>query len=156
MSEEMLEEGYDKITSIDISFSCVKNMIELYRDKPLVQNLVYKQMDVRNLQFANGSFEAVVDKGTFDCIRCGDGADPNAEQMLSEIERVLAPNGVYICISYGNPLSRMPMFSDARYGWTVSFEKILKPNLAQTDAELRRDTNQAIDTNFYYIYITRK
>ena len=113
-------------------------------------------MDVRNLQFADGSFAVVIDKGTFDCIRCGDGADPNAEQMLLEIERVLAPNGVYICISHGSPPSRMPMFSEARYGWTVSVKRILKPNLAQTEAELRRDTNLATDTNFYYIYIMRK
>ena len=113
-------------------------------------------MDVRNLQFTDGSFAVVIDKGTFDCIRCGDGADLSAEQMLLEIERVLAPNGVYICISHGSPPSRMPMFSDARYGWTVSVKRILKPNLAQTEAELRRDTNLATDTNFYYIYIMRK
>ena len=74
-------------------------MTEAYKER--FPTLVYKQMDCRQLQYGDGSFDAVIDKGTFDSILCGDGSGPNAAQMLAEIHRVLAPNGVYICVSYG-------------------------------------------------------
>jgi len=43
-------------------------------------------------------------------VLCGDGSGPNAAQMLSEIYRVLAPNGVYICVSYGTGENRTKYF----------------------------------------------
>ena len=58
----------------------------------------FEQMDVRSMNYDDGAFDAVVDKGTFDSILCGDGSGPNADQMLSEIHRVLSPSGFYICI----------------------------------------------------------
>ena len=67
-------------------------------------------MDVRQLQYQDGTFDAVIDKGTFDSILCGDGSGPNAEQMLKEIHRVLAPQGVYICVSYGVKQQRIGHF----------------------------------------------
>ena len=99
LSEEMYDDGYQNIVNIDISFTVIKQMQELYKDK--YPNMPYKQMDVKALAFQDNSFEAVIDKGTLDSILCGDGSGPNAAQMLSEIYRVLSPNGVYICISYG-------------------------------------------------------
>lgn len=75
----MFDEGYQHITNIDISFTCVKQMQDLYREK--YPTLTYKQMDVRqmNPQIADETFDAVIDKGTFDSILCGDGSGPNAE-----------------------------------------------------------------------------
>jgi ubiquinone/menaquinone biosynthesis C-methylase UbiE len=67
-------------------------------------------MDVRSLQYEDGTFDAVIDKGTFDSMLCGDGSGPNADQMLGEIYRVLSPTGVYICISYGLPEQRLGYF----------------------------------------------
>mmetsp|Transcript_13627 Transcript_13627/g.13363 ORF Transcript_13627/g.13363 Transcript_13627/m.13363 type:complete len:84 (-) Transcript_13627:210-461(-) len=83
-------------------------MQELYKEK--LPSLPFKQMDVRSLQYEEGTFDAVVDKGTIDCVLCGDGSGPNADLMLSEIYRVLSPTGVYICISYGLPDQRLGYF----------------------------------------------
>ena len=54
-------------------------MQDLYREK--YPTLTYKQMDVRQMspQIADETFDAVIDKGTFDSILCGDGSGPNAE-----------------------------------------------------------------------------
>jgi len=108
LSEEMYEDGYQHITNIDISFTVIKQMQEMYKEK--IPNLPFKQMDVRSLQYDDGTFDAVIDKGTFDSILCGDGSGPNADQMLNEIYRTLSPTGVYICISYGLPEQRMGYF----------------------------------------------
>lgn len=95
----MFEDGYQNISNIDISHQVVKQMTELYKER--YPTLVYKQMDVRQMQYQDATFDAVIDKGTFDSILCGDGSGPNAAQMLQEVHRVLQPNGVYICVSYG-------------------------------------------------------
>ena len=73
----MFDEGYQHITNIDISFTVIKQMQDLYREK--YPTLTYKQMDVRQMSFEDGMFDAVIDKGTFDSILCGDGSGPNAE-----------------------------------------------------------------------------
>ena len=53
-------------------------------------NMIYKQVDVRSLQFEQGTFDCVIDKGTFDSILWGDGSGPNNEQTLNEIYIVLS------------------------------------------------------------------
>ena len=128
LSEEMYEDDYKHITNIDISNTCVKQMTELYREK--YPELAYKQMDVRSMQFEDGQFDAVIDKGTFDSILCGDGSGPNAEQALNEIHRVLSANGVYICISYGVKESRMSYFHKKEYDWTVLHHMVAKPTIS--------------------------
>ena len=76
-------------------------MSEKYKEKG--PNFKYIQMDVRAMEFAENSFDAVIDKGTFDSVICGEGSNTNASKMLTEVYRVLSPNGVYIMISFGNP-----------------------------------------------------
>ena len=73
----MYEDDYKHITNIDISTTVIKQQQELYREK--YPDLGYKQMDVRSMNFEDGTFDAVIDKGTFDSILCGDGSGPNAE-----------------------------------------------------------------------------
>lgn len=40
---------------------------------------------VRALDFADGMFDVVIDKGTLDSILCGEGSSQNAQKMLSEV-----------------------------------------------------------------------
>ncbi len=45
----MYEDGYQHLTNIDISFTVIKQMQEMYKEK--IPNLAFKQMDVRSLQY---------------------------------------------------------------------------------------------------------
>ena len=136
---------------MDISFTVIKQMQELYKEK--YPNMPYKQMDVRSLQFEDGIFDAVIDKGTFDSILCGDGSGPNAEQMLNEVHRVLSPNGVYICISYGTKDSRLSYFTKSQYEWTVSNHMVAKPTISTSTVVSKEEKD---DKNFHWVYIMRQ
>ena len=147
----MFDDGYQNLSNIDISFTVQKQMTEQYKER--YPSMVYKQMDVRQLQYQDGTFDAVIDKGTFDSILCGDGSGPNAAQMLSEIHRVLAPNGVYICISYGVQQQRMHYFQSSDFDWTVSHHLVAKPTISTSSVV---SAQQSDDRNFHWVYIMRK
>ena len=74
-------------------------------------------MDVRNLQFKDGTFDVVIDKACLDAVICGDGKQ-NVDNMLSEIHRVLTPTGVYICLSHGTEKQRKKYLKNVnKYNW---------------------------------------
>jgi ubiquinone/menaquinone biosynthesis C-methylase UbiE len=62
----MFEEGYSNITNIDISNICIKAMKEKYKEKS--ETFKYLLMDVKAMDFPEASFDAVVDKATFDSV----------------------------------------------------------------------------------------
>ncbi len=62
----MIDEGYTTITNIDISTVCTKAMVEKYKEK--AESLKYLQMDVKAMDFPEGSFDAVLDKACFDSV----------------------------------------------------------------------------------------
>ena len=111
-------------------------------------------MDARSLQYEDGSFDAVIDKACFDSILCGDGCGPNSEAYLNEIHRVLSPNGVYICITYGVPDNRLGHFNKKEYDWTVFTQKAAKPTISTSTviSAAEKDDNK----NFHFVYIMRK
>ena len=111
-------------------------------------------MDVRQLQFEDGCFDAVIDKACFDATLCGDNSGPNSESMLNEIHRVLSPTGVYICITYGVPENRLSYFNKSTYEWTVFTQKVAKPTISTSTvvAAGEKDDNK----NFHFIYVMWK
>ena len=76
LSEEMYDDGYTNIVNIDFSGVVIKQMQEFYKDK---YQMPFKRMNVLNMEFEAGAFDAVIDKGTFDSIQCGDGAGVNSD-----------------------------------------------------------------------------
>ena len=48
----------------------------------------------------DGKFNVVLDKGTVDCILCGEASTMNVQKALSEISRVLDAKGIFITSSH--------------------------------------------------------
>lgn len=72
LTEELADEGFNNITSVDISYNAINLNKEEYKET--YPNLQFKQMDVRNMSFNDASFDVVIDKALLDAISCGDGA----------------------------------------------------------------------------------
>ena len=74
--------------------------------------------------------------------------------MLNEIHRILSPNGVYICITYGVPENRLGYFNKKDYDWTVFTQKVAKPTISTSTviSAGEKDDNK----NFHFVYIMRK
>ena len=77
------------------------------------------------------------------------------------IYRVLAPNGVYICITHGIPSERLHFFQPdpdqqeagaTRLDWSVDKEKVMKPTISQSSSA----ANENDERNFHWIYTMKK
>ncbi|XP_038988846.1 EEF1A lysine methyltransferase 4 [Phoenix dactylifera] len=116
LGEHMIADGYQDVVNIDISSVVVEAMQKKYQDKP---QLKYIKMDVRDMNsFEDGSFDAIIDKGTLDSLMCGQNAQHNATKMLEEVGRVLKDKGVYILITYGDPSYRLHLLRDLHL-WNI-------------------------------------
>ena len=107
-------------------------------------------MDVTEMEFQPGEFDAVIDKGTLDSILCGDDSDVNAEKALMKISRVLKPKGVYICISYGQPQHRDKLFKKTELSFDVELHKVSKPTIS-TSITISNDDRDYPNLHFIYV-----
>lgn len=111
-------------------------------------------MDVLNMkEVPNSEYNVVIDKATLDSILCGDNSEANCEKMLLEINRVLKPNGIYICISYGSEEHRKEYLKNKVISfWEMKVERVIKPSLAVTG----NISDEKDPKNCHYIYIMTK
>ena len=146
LSEELSEEGYEDITNIDFSPKVIAIMEE--KCKPKFPKMSFKVMDALDMkEIQSSSFNTVIDKGTLDSVLCGDNSVTNAQKMISEVFRILAPGGHYICITYGDPEHRKKHFE------TQTWEKIITDKVPKPATSAKEQPNPE---NFHYIYILIK
>ena len=150
LSEEMLDDGYLNSINIDISQVVVKAMQEKYRDKTSIR---YLQMDCRNMDFEEKTFDAAIDKGTLDAILYGESSANHAYKMVSEVHRVLSPNGVYVVISHAQPLLRYPYLDKPEFNWKITVHQVQKKTIS-SNADLAIDYKDK--PNVLYIYVCKK
>lgn len=115
LSENMFDDGYTGIHSIDYSDVVIQKMKEDTRKK----NIHFETMDVRKLTFPDGFFDVIIDKGTLDAILCGKDSAVNAGEMLRQCRRVLKPGGVMLEITYGDPSKRLVYLDKPKYDWRI-------------------------------------
>lgn len=83
------------VTDADSSPSAVRLM---KRRHSSLDNYTCHETDVLNLPFPEGSYDAVVDKGTLDALLCRSSED--ALGMASEVHRVLRKGGVFLQVAF--------------------------------------------------------
>lgn len=113
LSNDMYEEGYKDIQSMDYSPEAIEEMKVKY------PHLEWKVMDVRKMDYQTGEFDSIVDKGTLDCLFFLDETNEEIKKMLAEVSRILKPEGQYVVVTCGHPMQRMEVFSDPVYNWKV-------------------------------------
>lgn len=111
-------------------------------------------MDAKALQYGSGSFDAIIDKACFDAVLCGKDAKESSETFLNEIHRVLNANGVYVCVTFGHPESRLPYFSKKEFEWTVFTQKVPKPAISKDSVVAAKEADD--NNNYHFVYIMRK
>ena len=145
----MFNEGYTSIANIDVSKVVIDQMTEKHKDKASV---TWKVMNATQMDFSDELFDIVLDKGTFDSILCGESSTSMAHRTLKEVYRVLKPNGVFICVSYGKPDNRLAYLENqGEFNWRVDVDTVAKPTV---NGELLTESKDG--THVHYIYTCKK
>ncbi|KAJ2548478.1 hypothetical protein EV175_004812, partial [Coemansia sp. RSA 1933] len=108
LSGDMYMAGYQNILNVDYSDVVINQM--RHRTSHM-DKMSWEVMDVRSMPLADESIDVAIDKGTLDALMSdkGDVWEPSAELCknvaceVSEVERVLAPGGKFIWITFGQP-----------------------------------------------------
>ncbi|OUC41810.1 hypothetical protein D917_10678, partial [Trichinella nativa] len=66
LADSLYDSGYKNIVSIDIVRSVIRKQI--HRNRKRRPELTFSRGDATNLEYANESFNAVLDKGTLDSV----------------------------------------------------------------------------------------
>ena len=142
MSADMIKTTFSespKIISIDISDVVINQMKDMYKDN---DKLDWYTMDCTSLAFPDEVFDLVFDKGTLDALFCGEQSEYRVLSTLYEIERVLAPRGLFIEITYGEPKNRLNVFKKLDLGWYLHRPMIIE--------------HPEKPGSYYYVYIFQK
>mmetsp|Transcript_43960 Transcript_43960/g.70279 ORF Transcript_43960/g.70279 Transcript_43960/m.70279 type:complete len:234 (+) Transcript_43960:70-771(+) len=137
LPEEMYEHGYHSIVNIDNSSVAIEQMASRNQHRIDMQWLV---MDCVDLKFEDGSFDLVIDKSVIDAMACGDQASLVIASYMTEVQRILRPGGVFLCITYGSPDTRLEHFQHRHLEFNV----------------LQREIRSDGESSKHWAYICRK
>lgn len=153
MLMDLAEDGFQNLLGCDISRVVIDQLKARYKDYPEIE-LFCGNMEDTNLP--KGSLDCIIDKGLFDSILCNLRSDESIANYVSEVERLLVDDGIFICISYGAPNDRLkhlenydidlPNFTP----WYTDVIAIEKPR--EWDGE---HLDQELLSTFYFVYICR-
>lgn len=114
LSNDMFETGYKDLESMDYSPEAISQMKNMY------PHLKWTVGDVREMEYSTGTFDTIIDKGTLDCLFFLDETNEMILQMLSEVYRVLKPEGRYCVVTCGCPMQRNELFHTKKeWKWNV-------------------------------------
>jgi ubiquinone/menaquinone biosynthesis C-methylase UbiE len=132
LAEDLVRAGWRDVCAIDYSDTCTRRMRERASGAAAAEARVsYRTMDVTALQYESGAVTTVLDKATLDTMFNADDEQVAVNRMLDETHRVLAPGGVYVVVSYGEPEDRLPALQQPRFEWTLIDQATLRKNNAR-------------------------
>ncbi|KAJ7717115.1 S-adenosyl-L-methionine-dependent methyltransferase [Mycena maculata] len=141
LSQDMYDDGYTNIVNTDYSSVVIEQMRG--RHAEVRPGMEWLEMDVRDLKFADQSFDVAIDKGTMDAMMTakGDVWDPPQQVIddcTAEVDQVIRTlkkdTGVFIYLTFGQPHFRRRF-------------------LARPDTKL--EVKELGEAFHYYLYILR-
>ncbi|KAL9174494.1 hypothetical protein ABFS82_02G055800 [Erythranthe guttata] len=122
LSEHLYDEGFRTVTNVDFSKVVVSAMLRRnVKERPLMR---WRVMDMTNMQFANGSYDVIIDKGGLDALM-EHKIDPRFGTLyLSEVKRLLKAGGKYICLTSAESRVLGLLLSKFRFGWKVDLHSV--------------------------------
>ncbi|KAL8026597.1 hypothetical protein ABFX02_14G038600 [Erythranthe guttata] len=124
LSEHLYDAGFLNITNVDFSKVVISDMLRRnLRERP---GMKWRVMDMTNMQFADESFDAIVDKGGLDALMEPELGSRLGNQYLSEVKRLLKAGGKFICLTLAESHVLGLLFSKFRFGWKMSLYTIAK------------------------------
>lgn len=132
LSEQMYDVGYKLLINIDISETVINHMNQRNADRR--PGLSFQQMDATKTPFEDGSYQAVLDKGTLDAM-ASEEEGALATSMLTEMSRVLNVGGRYVCITLAQEsVIQLAVEHFVKLGWAVRLHCL------QNDTESEEDS----------------
>nr|XP_057923052.1 EEF1A lysine methyltransferase 4 isoform X2 [Doryrhamphus excisus] len=127
MSGEMYDAGYRSITNVDYSSVCISTMSARYA---YCLGMRWQQMDVRQLDFLDASFDIVLEKATLDALMVEEKTpwevSPETARFihkaLTEISRCLKPGGLFISVTFAQPFFRKRLYARSEYNWSIQHD----------------------------------
>ncbi|XP_062306207.1 eEF1A lysine and N-terminal methyltransferase [Osmerus eperlanus] len=117
LSEQLYDVGYRHLTNIDISETVVNHMNQ--RNVERRPDLTFHQVDATQTPYEDGSYQASLDKGTLDAM-ASEEEGALAGRMLTEVGRVLAVGGRYVCVTLAQEsVIRLAVEHFVGVGWAV-------------------------------------
>eukprot|EP00775_Hariotina_reticulata_P008554 gene8554-8736_t len=128
LQEEMARSGY---SMVDWSKVVISAMQHRHKD---INNIKYMVSDCQDMpEIKDLEFRNIIDKGTLDALLCGNHGGQRVNKMLREVCRVLQPNGIFLLISLGAPLTRLPLLLHPHLDWKVSVVLVPKSRAPYQD-----------------------
>ncbi|KAL8045200.1 hypothetical protein ABFX02_08G097400 [Erythranthe guttata] len=123
LSEHLYDEGFTDITNVDFSKVVIEAMMK--RNIRVRPEMKWRVMDITNIPFPSGIFDAIVDKGGLDILMDSEhGSRSGPLSYISEVKRLLKAGGRYICLTLAEPLVLDLLFSKFRFGWKINLYTI--------------------------------
>ncbi|KAL8027080.1 hypothetical protein ABFX02_14G072600 [Erythranthe guttata] len=122
LSENLYDDGFRNIINVDFSKVVISAMMKRnLRGRPAMK---WRVMDITSIQFENGTFDAIVDKGGLDALMESELDSRSGILYISEVKRLLKAGGKYICLTLAEPHVLGLLFRKFRFGWKVNLYAI--------------------------------
>eukprot|EP00927_Polykrikos_kofoidii_P001191 TRINITY_DN10434_c0_g1_i1.p1 TRINITY_DN10434_c0_g1~~TRINITY_DN10434_c0_g1_i1.p1 ORF type:complete len:253 (+),score=57.35 TRINITY_DN10434_c0_g1_i1:93-851(+) len=114
VAEVMADTGFTDVTSVDVSPSVIEANKAKYEGNPALKFVVGDVFAMKD--FKTNTFDAALDKGTWDAI-----AKKKSKDMLKEVRRVLKKSAVYLVLTFSKPENALDYLLDWRVNWKVEY-----------------------------------